>query len=152
MQRVGHLQPGQLDDLLDERGQADRLPLHPGGEVPDGVRVLGRVGHRLGEQAQRADRCLELVADVGDEVAPDLLDAARLGAVVDEDEHEVSSQRRDAGVDQDLRPAERAPGELELLLADQAQPARFGDELAQLGVGQVVTADQPERVGGRASP
>ena len=36
--------------------------------------VVGR-GHRLGEQAERADRRLQLVAHVGDEVAPHALDA-----------------------------------------------------------------------------
>ncbi len=51
VQRVRHLQPGQVDDLLDERGEAHRLALHPGGEVPDGVGVVGGVGDRLGQQA-----------------------------------------------------------------------------------------------------
>ncbi len=148
MQGVGDLQPGQVDDLLDERGQPDRLALHPLGEVPDGVRVVGRVVHGLGEQVERADRRLQLVAHVGDEVAADLLDPAGLGAVVDEDEHVLGAERRDPGVDDEPGPAERAARELELPLPDQAEPAGLRGHLAQLGVDQVVPADQPERVCG----
>jgi alkanesulfonate monooxygenase SsuD/methylene tetrahydromethanopterin reductase-like flavin-dependent oxidoreductase (luciferase family) len=50
----------------------------------DGVRVVRRVGHGLREQPQGADRCLELVTDVGDEVAADLLEPQPIGHVVDD--------------------------------------------------------------------
>ena len=71
------LHPGEVDDLLDQAGQPGRLDLHPAGEALHGLRVVGRVGDRLGEQRERADRGLELVADVGDEVAADRLDPTR---------------------------------------------------------------------------
>ena len=41
----------------------------------------------LCEQAERAHRRLQLVADVGDEVAPDLLETAPFGDVVDDGDH-----------------------------------------------------------------
>ena len=54
-----------------------RFDAHPAGELADRIGVLGRVLDCLGEQRDRADRGLELVADVGHEVAPGLLDPAR---------------------------------------------------------------------------
>ena len=61
--------------------------------------VVGR-GHRLGEQAERADRRLQLVTHVGDEVAPDALDAPRLRDVAGErdraDDLAVAPQRERA--------------------------------------------------------
>ena len=51
--------------------------------------TLGDLGvgldeQRLGEEAERAHRRLQLVADVGDEVAADLLEPAALGDVLDD--------------------------------------------------------------------
>ena len=65
------------------RRRAVGLGGDPLGEL---ARDLGVVdaGERLGEHGQRADRRLELVAHVGDEVAPHRLDAAGLGDVADE--------------------------------------------------------------------
>ena len=61
--------------------------------------VVGR-GHRLGEQTERADRRLQLVTHVGDEVAPHALDPARLGDVARErdraDDLAVAAQRERA--------------------------------------------------------
>ena len=51
--------------------------------------------HRLGQQPDRADRRLELVADVGDEVAAYGLDPALAGAVLDQGEHQAGAERRD---------------------------------------------------------
>ena len=54
-------------------------------------------GHRLGEQSERADRRLQLVTHVGDEVAAHALDAPRLGDVAGErdraDDLAVAAQR-----------------------------------------------------------
>ena len=59
---------------------------HPLGQpAGDGRVVLGE--QRLGQQAEGPDRGLELVADVGDEVAAHGLEPAALGDVVDHDEH-----------------------------------------------------------------
>ena len=72
---------------------------HPLGEPLDRLRVVAGVGDRLGEQPDRADRRLQLVAHVGDEVAAYLLDPALAGAVLDQGQHQVRAERRDAGGD-----------------------------------------------------
>ena len=96
LERVVALQPGQLDDLLHELGEPVALGEHPPGEALDGLRVVGGVVDGLGEQPDRADRGLELVADVGDEVAAHGLHAALAGAVLDERQHQPGAERRDA--------------------------------------------------------
>ena len=70
---------------------------HPAGEPLDGLGVVGGVLHGLGQQPDRADRRLELVADVGDEVAADRLDPALAGAVLDQGQHQPAAERRDPG-------------------------------------------------------
>ena len=77
---------------------------HALGELAhDGLVVLG--GHGLGQQRERADRRLQLVADVGHEVAAHALDAPDLGDVADE------ADRADdlALVEQRHRPAATGP-------------------------------------------
>ena len=95
LERVVALQPGQLDDLLHQPGEPVALGQHPAGEPLDRLRVVGGVVDRLGQQPDRADRGLELVADVGDEVAADRLDPALAGAVLDQRQHQPRAQRRD---------------------------------------------------------
>ncbi len=46
--RVRTLQPGQVDDLLDETRKPGGLTRHPRGETPDGNRVVAGDGNRLG--------------------------------------------------------------------------------------------------------
>ena len=89
--RVVALQPRQLDDLLHQPGQPLGLGDHPAGEPLHRLGVVGRVVHGLGEQPDRADRRLQLVADVGDEVAADRLDLPLAGAVLDQREHQPAS-------------------------------------------------------------
>ena len=103
--RVVALQPGQLDDLLDQALEPLALGAHPLGEPLDRLRVVGGLAHRLGEQGQRTDRSLELVADVGDEVAADGVGLALAGAVLDQDEDEPASQWGDPGGDVPMRAA-----------------------------------------------
>ena len=64
------------------RGDAVRLVDHPLGDAVDDVEVV-LVGERLGEHGERADRRLQLVADVGDEVGAHGVDAAPLADVLD---------------------------------------------------------------------
>ena len=92
LERVVALQAGQLDDVLHQPGQAVGLVLHPAGEPAYGLRVVRRVDQGLGQQRHRADRGLELVADVGDEVPAYLVDPAGLGAVLDHDQHQGSTR------------------------------------------------------------
>ena len=69
------------------------------GEPVHGLGVVGGLVDRLGQQPDRADRGLQLVADVGDEVAADRLDPALAGAVLDQRQHQPRAQRRDPGGD-----------------------------------------------------
>ena len=48
----------------------------------------------LGQEAERADRRLQLVADVGDEVAPDGLQAMTIGGVLDDRDRPRRTRRR----------------------------------------------------------
>ena len=99
VERVVALQPGELDDLLHQAGEALALGVHPAGEPLHGLGVVGGVDDGVGEQLDRADRGLELVADVGHEVATDRLHPAFAGAVLDQGEDELAAQRRDPGGD-----------------------------------------------------
>ncbi len=150
MEGVGDLEAGEVDDLLDEAGQPRGLDEDPLGEPLDGDGVLLRVEDGLGEQRDAADRGLQLMADVGDEVAADLLDAPRLGVVLGEDEHVRDGQRRDAhphdGAGVGVGPA----GEVELGLADHPVAADLAGEVAQLAVDELAVPDEPvaDRRGG----
>ena len=94
----------------------------------------------LGQQADRADRRLELVADVGDEVAADRLDPALAGAVLDQREHEARAQRRHAGGHRACgQPG--AAGEHELGLAGSGRRGAPAATSSQLG-------DRPSRCRG----
>ena len=64
------------------------------------VGALGVAGERLGEQADRRQRRPQLVAQVVDELGPDLLEAAELGDVLEHDDELVAGASR--------RPARRA--------------------------------------------
>ena len=92
----------------------------------DGGVALG--GERLGQQLERADRRLQLVADVGDEVAPHALDPVELGDVVHEDgradERLAVEQRERAEPQHHPRRARTAAAPLSLL----TPPARLGEQ------------------------
>ena len=86
------------------------------GQAPGDLRVL-LVEQRLGQQRQRPHRGLQLVADVGHEVAAHVLQAAALGRVLHHHEH----ARWAGGALQRHRPhaqdPARRPEQLELALA-----------------------------------
>ena len=54
---------------------------HPGGEAAHQIRLVRRLHDGLGKQVHGADRGLQLVADIGDEVPADGIDPALLGDV-----------------------------------------------------------------------
>ena len=139
------LQPGQLDDLLHELGEPVALGEHPPGEALHGLGVVGRVGDGLGEQADRADRGLELVADVGHEVAAYGLHAALAGAVLDERQHQPGSERRHPRGQRAGEPAVER-GQVDVALADLPVASHLRDEVEQLGQQDGVAAHQPEGV------
>ena len=95
-------------------GQALALQAHPAGEPAHGLGVLGGLVDGLGEQPDRADRRLELVADVGHEVPADRLDPALPGAVLDQRQHQPGAQRGDPGGDGARRGQLAASGQLGL--------------------------------------
>ena len=103
----------------------------------------------LGEQRDAADRGLQLVADVRDEVAADLLDPPGVGVVLGEDQHVRDRDRRDPHPHDDARRGVRAAGQVELGLADHAVAAHLPREVAQLVVDELAVAHQPVAHGGR---
>ena len=147
VERVVALQPGELDDLLHQPGEALALGVHAAGEALHGLGVVGGVDDGVGEQLDRAHRRLQLVADVGHEVAADRLDPALAGAVLDERQDELAAQRRDPGG----HVARRHPVALheELGLADLPVASYLPDQLAQLAHGDLVTPHETHRDGGR---
>ena len=98
--RVDHalraLGPLKVDEMMHQLGQARGFLGDAAGEVPHGVRIVGRVGHGFGEQRDRAGRGLEFMRDVGHEVAADGLETTLFGHVVDEDGIQVVADVADA--------------------------------------------------------
>ena len=94
-----------------QRRQPAGLAQHPGREALDGLRIVLRLVHGLGEQRQGADRGLQLVAHVGHEVAPGVVEALGLGDVVDEDQGRAVGHRGHPHAQPDARlPATRVGG------------------------------------------
>ena len=102
-------------------------------EAPHLVRVVGGVVERLGEQADRADRRLQLVADVGDEVAAHRVEPERLGAVLGEQQDVARAEPRDPHAQVDARVAERpARRARDSSVIGLAGPAHAVDELDEV--------------------
>ena len=74
------------------------------------ARRLGVAGQRLGEQADRRERRPQLVRQVVDELGPDLLEAAQLRHVLEDDPD--AADRRAPGADDEDRPVRAAQPEL----------------------------------------
>ena len=110
-----------------------------------GVGVVGRLGDGLSQQLDGADRRLELVADVGDEVAPDHVEALRGRAVLGQHQHEPGRQRRDARVH--LQGSRAADRHLDVDLADLTVAAHLADEVDELRRMQVALTDDAQRHG-----
>ncbi len=120
-----------------------------------GVGQLGRVQQRLGQQLQRADRGLQLVADVRHEVPPDPGQAVRLGHVGRLDGHvcrvqcdgpQVEPQRR-------LSATGTTPREIKFHFPPYAGSPHLAGQRAQDGVGRdgaggTAGAQQAHRTGG----
>ena len=95
-----------------------------------------------------ADRGLELVADVGEEVSADLLDPRCLGAVLDEEEHVVGAEGGDPGRDDEAAVAD-ALLQGQLGLSDDTVAAHGAGEVEQLRVDELLAAHQALGDGGR---
>lgn len=151
LQRVVVLDPGEVDELLDQIGEPGRLYLHAAREARHRLGVVMGVHDGLGEEGQRADRRLELMADVRDEVAPYRLDAAGLGEVLHQEEDQPGAERRDTGGDREGLPAPgAAPGEVQFDLSYLPVPSGVPGHQEHRLHGQLSAPDQAERVRGRA--
>ena len=94
-QPFGTREPRQRDQLGDERAQPRRLLEDPAGEAAHLGGVVRGVEHGLGQQPDRADGRLELVADVRDEVAPGRLQPHGVRAVGGLDDREPVAEPAD---------------------------------------------------------
>ncbi len=146
---VGALQAGQLDDLLDQTGQPARLDADA--RRRSAATASGSscgVEHGLGEQGDAADGGLELVADVGEEVAPDLLDAARLerSSTSSSTWSPPSGATRAATTS---RAVTDALAQVELDLADHPVAPHRPGEVEQLRVDELLAAHESLGDGGR---
>jgi hypothetical protein len=98
------LDEAQVEQVVDDAPEAVGLAHELLGEPAHHLHVVSR-HDRLGEEAERADRRLQLVADVGHEVTPHALDPPGVGDVVD-DRHRagrlVAVAERQRAQDQDL--------------------------------------------------
>lgn len=151
LQRVVVLHPGEVDQLLHQVRQPGRLHLHPAGEALHGLRVVRGPHDRLGQQGQRTDGRLQLVAHIGDEVPPDGLDPPGLGEVLHQQQHQPRSQRRHPGGDgQGLAPPGAPPGQVQLHLPYLPVPPGLPGHLQHGLDGEPSAADQSEGVGGGA--
>ncbi len=146
VERVVRLDAREVDERLRHAGEAVGLELHALRERAHPLGVGGGGLDRLGEHGDRADGGLQLVADVGDEVAAHAGEAQLLGAVGGEHEHEAVAERRDPhpqvqlGADAD---AAAAVHEVEhLLLARAPDPAHRVEDLVRA---QRPAVDEVER-------
>ena len=96
---------------------------------------------------ERADRGLELVAHVRDEVAADLLDPAGLGAVLDQDAGRGRCRGEPPGRGRSRGPPERAARELQLLPRAPAPSRRASATISRSSAcARSCAADEAERV------
>ena len=82
------LDPGEVEELVDHLDEVARLHLHLRDPLLHPLRDVGALGvacEGLGEQAHRRQRRPQLVAQVVDELRPDLLESAELGHVLEDD-------------------------------------------------------------------
>ena len=140
------LEAREVEQVVDDPADPEGLEVDALGEPAGHVGVaLDEEG--LGQQAERADGGLELVAHVRDEVAADLLEAAALRDVLDHREH---AELAPAVVDErraHLQGAARRAVEVDRALRTPAAP-RVGEQLGdRLGRDGVAIAARHELVG-----
>ena len=126
----------EVEEVVDDGTDARGLVRDPLGELFGDLGIL-HPGECLGEHGERAHRRLELVAHVGDEVAPDRLDAPRLGDVAHQPDRADApgvGDERTRGHEEDLG---RRPEELQLAGALLAVPGPV-EQLPQRTAGERV--------------
>ena len=85
-----------IEQVVDRPHRSVRLVDHPAGDAPHDVDV-GLVDERLGEYRDRTDRGLQLVGDVRDELALQLVQSSLLAGGVEEEGHAEQDEERDDG-------------------------------------------------------
>lgn len=145
------LDPGEVDQFLHEVGEPRGLDLHTAGEALDRLRVVRGVHDGLGQEEERADGCLQLVAHVRDEVAPYRFDTAGLGEVLHQQEHQPGAERGDARGDGEcIAPPCPPPRQIQLDLPYLPVPPCVPGHLQHRLHGEPAAADQAEGVRRRA--
>ena len=129
---------------LMQRGQPAGLAEHPGREPLDGLRVVLRLVHGLGQQGQRADRGLQLVAHVGHEVTPGMVEALGLGDVVHEDQRRSVGHGGDPDPQADARLPAPGPADREVPGRRLVGGAGALHHLGDLGGVDRAAADHPQ--------
>lgn len=164
--RLRALEPGQLQQLLHQPAEPGGLVLDPLGEPAGGQHVLGElrgtvgrlggVDQGLGEELQRPDRGLQLVADVGHEVPPHPGQPVRLGDVggLDGDVPAADAHRPQVHAERVLPGVVAAPGQVELDLAPHPGPPHLPGEgtdqrVGRDGAGGGAGSEQAHRPRGR---
>ncbi len=141
------LDEAEIEEVVDDARQPLRLLDDPFGQrTRDRGVVLG--DERLRQHLERADRGLELVADVGDEVAPHALDAVHVGDVGDERGH---TQRAVSGAERHRREVHdraRRAEELQLALAGLAVERARHERVERAGDDRVGVAGLAVALGG----
>ncbi len=144
--RLLGLDAGEVEQVVDDAADPEGLVVDAPGQA------LGHVGvglgdQRLGQEAQRAHRRLELVAHVGHEVAADLLEPAALRDVLDQRD---DAERPAPVVDLAGAHLQRAPGravEVEGALGRALVPGVLQDVGHRLGGQGVTVAADHQGVG-----
>ena len=157
------VQPRQAEQILDETLHPPRVRHEDLEEPAPVVGVDIRFADRLEVPAHRGQRRPQLVRDVGDEIAPDLIGAAEIGDVV---QHHDDAARAAAGIRwrgarrqdprriarrRQLHERRRAAGER---LGDQRLDRRVPDDLDVMAADRQVVEPQhlPGRVVGELEP
>ena len=128
---VTELDATQLQQVVDRAPGAIRLDDHPLRQTFDDLAV-GFVADRLREEAERPDGCLQFMADVGDEVAPDGLGPTLQGTVLD-DGQATDSGRSAEGLSGDHERLGRRTEQFDLTTG-RPPGDRFGEKLSEGGL------------------
>src|SRR5437899_2974557 len=130
-ERVIALQSRQIDQLVDQIGKPRSLDLHTARETPYGIWVITRTLDCLGQQRQRTHWCLQLVADVRNEVSPYVVDALGLRSVLDQYEQQISWKRSRSDPKVDTSTLASVPERGQLCLPHEPVGANLGPQPVQ---------------------
>ena len=148
-QRVPLLEAGELDDLLHEHAQARGLLAYAADVVADEAGVVDGALDGLRQEGDGPDRGLELMGDVGDEVAAHVLQTLGGGAVVDEDEDATASDGGHAHVQVEVPgPVDAPSGDGQLGVLGVSSRAHPRHHLGHARLADLVVPHNVEGVGG----